>query len=76
MATPAKQVRQRFLLSTSIAHFHQTSIVLTLPTPQTPLEKAHAVRAAKKNKREEIKAKRLAALKKGRDKKKAAAAKA
>ncbi len=52
------------------------TIKLTNLPQQTPLEKAHAVRAAKKNKREEIKAKRLAALKKGRDKKKAAAAKA
>ena len=47
-----------------------------MTTPQTPLEKAHAVRAAKKNKREEIKAKRLAALKKAREKKQAIAAKA
>ena len=59
-----------------MVNLHSTRISLTLVPSQTPLEKAHAVRAAKKNKREEIKAKRLAALKKGRDKKKAAAAKA
>lgn len=34
---------------------------------QTPLEKAHVVRAEKKKAREAIKAKRLAALKKARD---------
>lgn len=38
-------------------------------TAQTPLEKAHAARAAKKTKREEIKTRRLAALKKARGKK-------
>ena len=36
---------------------------------QTPLEKAHVVRAEKKKRREEIKAKRLAVLKEAREKK-------
>jgi len=39
---------------------------------QTPLEKAHAARAAKKSKREENKVRRMAALKKAREKKAAA----
>jgi len=38
---------------------------------QTPLQKAHLVRAEKKKKRDEIKAKRLAVLAKAREKKRA-----
>ncbi|KAK3176967.1 hypothetical protein OEA41_008293 [Lepraria neglecta] len=38
-------------------------------TSKTPLEKAHIVRAEKKKRREEIKAKRLAILKAAREKK-------
>lgn len=41
---------------------------------QTPLEKAHAVRAAKKAKKEGIKKKRLEAMKKAREAKKKNAA--
>ena len=44
------------------------------PKIQTPLEKAHAVRAAKKAKKEGIKKKRLEAMKKAREAKKKAAA--
>ena len=46
-----------------------------LRVPQTPLEKAHARRAAKKAKKEETKKRRLEALKKARDAKKKSSAK-
>ena len=49
-------------------YFH-ASLLIFFDVLQTPLEKAHVVRAEKKKRREEIKAKRLAVLKEAREKK-------